>query len=448
MLWLIGSFTFLREWTAVKSDAKMKWIIIALASLFVSCNGVGLKNGSNYCRYNSVIQLIYYTPALKKAVLDKPGDVKIELERGVEIDVKTAITKLSTNTLDTACYTSFKNNMQDPAVWTLQEIAFEVPAFSDICGVGYMDYRKTTLKNGTVLEDFKIPQSELDIPLNIITVGAEYKTENYLNLQDYLDRGSVFRGAHSVSEDPIWASRPYTRRRLVRRTNEVMLISLTMSGEDDAKKFILGDHLDYEETVKIRALTNNDKDLVLKTYNLVAVLKREGNTAQSGHFYTYAKTSTGQWKIFNDSSVTNTTLIDALSLKSTFLLLSFVEDPSQRQAIVPNLTSLDSQGLEYLRKTLPIKLQLHFTYDGRLHRYMHYDNSSNGLLGFFETTDLVKAKGRMASAEFIPAVTALDTFGKNLADNVCVVFEQLVGDAIPANKTCGAFTAIVDSTKK
>ena len=434
----------------------MKWIFIALASLFVSCDGAGLANKYNYCRYNSVIQLFFYTPQLREAVLNSPGDLKIEIEKDIEIDIKGAITQLadkesgkdkSKEPANCTLYPDIQNE-QDPAVYTLQEILKKLD-LTKIAGIGTMDYRETTLANGTILKDFIFPPLT-EIPYNIATVDKEFTSGAFKSLQDYLDRGFLFSDFHSKTENPILAKRPYTRNSMVRQTKAVMLISLAMYGQkfaDGKVENLSGAHLQYEETLKIRALSDDGMGLIQKTYNLVAVLFRAGLDPERGHFFTYAKTSTGQWKIFNDDNVQDTTVDAALSLKSTFLLLSYVEDPLQRQVIAPDLISLDFQGLEYLRKTLPINLQLHFTYDGRLHRYMHYDNSS-GLLDYFETTDLVNAKGRMASAEFIPAVTVLDNFGKNLADSVCVVFEQLVEDAIPANKTCGAITAIVDSTRK
>jgi hypothetical protein len=59
----------------------------------------------------------------------------------------------------------------------------------------------------------------------------------------------------------------------------------------------------YEEYLDLSKFKNNAKKSEVNKYRLCSVLVHQGNSSNSGHYYSYVRVTNDQWCCFNDHSV-------------------------------------------------------------------------------------------------------------------------------------------------
>ena len=304
---------------------------------------VGIRNGGNHCRHNSMLQLLYHTDPIRDAVLAHPGEVKIEPfnNNGRMIDVKRVFQNLQSGTLDVCM-----------AIPTAQEGAFEtyiallnVLNLEAISGVYFL--RKTVIRVDDGRDEYArrldFPHVEGFIDLKMTDEGIQRAAPS--SLQDFMNRQFINQEGFMDSKDPDYPSRPVRRVHRIGRTGPVLLVRIARAVQDEHERLvnglvrylIRGLPLPFEETLTVNSYNDDGSQLTEKIYNLVAVVRRHGDYADVGHFTAYAKEADGSWTHYDDSTVTPSSIKEVLGLHtlSDDLFLSYVEDVTLR-TIVPS----------------------------------------------------------------------------------------------------------------
>jgi len=144
-------------------------------------------------------------------------------------------------------------------------------------------------------------ESFLDINLEMKGCDSLQDCMRHFTMTEILDNGNMYKC------DKCKKATRAAKRFTIHRPPNVLAISLkrfNMMGNKNGREIRFSSKLDISKYCSYSKMDNN--------YELYAILVHAGFTVNSGHYYSYCRTSKGTWSRFDDSCVTPTSLENVL----------------------------------------------------------------------------------------------------------------------------------------